>query len=123
MIANSNEIEHLKMKYKDRKAYYGDLHNHSNSGGSSDGEYTLAEWREAMNMLGMDFAAILDHRQVRHMYLPDWEDGIFIAGTEPGTTLADGKAEVLDMHYNMLFEDSKSLEKLLGEPPINNCQD
>ena len=35
----------------------------------------------------LDFAAILDHKQVRHMYLPEWDNSIFIGGTEAGATM------------------------------------
>ncbi|MBQ7901153.1 MAG: hypothetical protein IJ365_04215, partial [Clostridia bacterium] len=112
MNASAKDIEQLSSLYEVRKVYYGDFHNHSNSGGTSDGRCTLQEWHDAMGKLGMDFAAILDHRQVRHMYLPEWEDGVFIGGTEPGTFISDSKAEVTEMHYNMVFENSAPLEKL-----------
>ena len=54
---------------------------------------------------GIDFAAILDHRQVRHMYQPVWQDGLFIPGTEPAAVIDDWKAQVNQLHYNMLFGD------------------
>lgn len=107
------EILKLESLYEGRRAFYGDLHNHSNSGGTSDGKCTMQVWREAMRELGMDFASILDHRQVRHMYQPEWEDGVFIGGTEPGTFISDSKASVNEMHYNMLFENAEPLETLL----------
>ena len=103
--------------YKGRLVYHGELHDHSNSGGTSDGKQTLSFWKERLAELKMDFAAILDHRQVRHMYLPEWEDGLFIAGTEPGTTILDSRATVKDVHYNMLFQHRDELEKLLLEFP------
>ena len=115
MNATIKEIEQLNSLYKGRRVFYGDLHNHSASGGTSDGKCTLQGWRDAMEELGMDFAAILDHRQVRHMYLPEWEDGVFIGGTEPGTFISDSRATVNEMHYNILFENSAPLEKLLDE--------
>ena len=111
------EFEKLESLYEGRRVFYGDLHNHSNSGGTSDGNCTLADWRKGMEILGMDFAAILDHRQVLHMYHPDWEDGVFIGGTEPGTRISDSKAEVSDIHYNMIFENAEPLLKLLHEFP------
>lgn len=66
-----------------------------------------------MDELGMDFVAILDHKQVRHMYLPEWEDGVFIGGSEPGTEITDSNARNKGIHYNMIFENAKPLERLL----------
>ena len=117
MKATANDIKKINDLYAGRTAFFGDLHNHSNSGGTSDGRCTLTEWREGMEKLGLDFAAILDHRQVRHMYLDEWEDGVFIGGSEPGTIIPDSKAEVKSMHYNMIFENAKPLEKLLEAFP------
>ncbi|HBP38556.1 MAG TPA: hypothetical protein DD640_07420 [Clostridiales bacterium] len=51
------------------------------------------------------------------MYLPDWEDGLFIGGSEPGTLIADSKAAEKQMHYNMIFSGPKDLENLLAEFP------
>lgn len=117
MKANKQDIELLESLYKGRKAYFGDFHNHSNSGGKSDGKYDLKQWREAMEELDMDFACILDHQQVRHMYLPEWDDTIFIGGSEPGTNIVDIEAEEKGLHYNMVFAEPKPLEKLLENFP------
>ena len=106
-------MAHLEKLYSGRRAYYGDLHNHSASGGTSDGQCTLQGWIDGMKELGMDFATILDHKQVRHMYLSEWDDGTFIGGTEPGTNISDANAENKGIHYNMIFADPKPLEKLL----------
>ena len=65
------EKEQLLALYASCRAYHGELHDHSASGGTSDGKCTLAEWIEEMKELAMDFAANLEHRQVRHMYLPE----------------------------------------------------
>ena len=117
MKAEFLDIVNLNKEYKDRFAVYGDLHNHGATGGSSDGKRPLSHWKGALEALGMDFAAILDHRQVRHMYLPEWDDSIFISGTEPGTEITDSGANVKFMHYNMLFENKAQLEELLSEFP------
>lgn len=113
MIASEKEMQHLNALYGDRKPFYGELHDHAKTGGTSDGGRTLDHWLGAMEALKLDFAAILDHRQVRHMYLPQWQDGTFIGGTEPGTYISDSKAEEKSMHYNMLFENAAPLEDLL----------
>ena len=107
----------LRRLYRGRKAFHGELHDHSASGGTSDGHCPLAEWPEKLRALKMDFAAILDHRQVRHMYQPEWEDGLFIPGTEPGTCITDSKARDGHMHYNILLPDRDSLADLLAEFP------
>lgn len=111
------ESQQLLKCYQGCSVYHGELHDHSNSGGTSDGKRTLAEWVEQMKMLQMDFAAILDHRQIRHMYQPEWKDGLFISGTEPGTRITDSKAAVKDMHYNILLPHRDELAKLLAEFP------
>ena len=115
MQTNANDILQLQELYQDCRAFHGELHDHSASGGTSDGKRPLMHWLGAMEALGIDFAAILDHKQVQHMYLPEWEDGVFIAGTEPGCKISDSLAEDPVIHYNMLFEKSKDLEDLLRE--------
>ena len=110
-------VNNLEQLYRGCKVYHGELHDHASTGGTSDGKCSLMHWSDALSKLKMDFAAILDHRQVRHMYLPEWEDGLFIGGTEPGTSITDSKAEVKRMHYNMIFSGPKELERLLDEFP------
>lgn len=116
-MISPQEIMHLDSLYAECQVYHGELHDHSNSGGTSDGKCTLAEWTEQMRQLHMDFAAILDHRQIRHMYLPEWQDGLFIPGTEPAARISDDKTPPNGLHYNMLFTDRDELEKLLNEFP------
>ena len=110
-------LDQILRLYEGCSVYHGELHDHSNSGGTSDGKRTLGEWTEQLESLQMDFAAILDHRQVRHMYLPEWKDGLFIAGTEPGTHIVDSKASVNAMHYNILLPERDRLAELLDEFP------
>lgn len=116
-MIEQHEKEWLQALYSGCRAYHGELHDHSNSGGTSDGKVPLAEWPAILSSLKMDFAAILDHRQVRHMYQPEWQDGLFIAGTEPGTRISDSKAEVNGMHYNILLPHRDELGKLLEAFP------
>ena len=118
MKATEKDIEQLNALYANRRVFHGELHDHSASGGTSDGKRPLAHWRGAMEALEMDFAAILDHKQVRHMYLPEWEDGVFIGGSEPGLHhIVDIPVEKNGLHYNMIFEGPKPLEELLSEFP------
>jgi len=117
MRATQEEINHIDRLYEGRTVFHGDLHNHAATGGTSDGQCTLAEWKEQLRSLNMDFAAILDHKQVRHMYLPEWEDGLFICGTEPGTGILDSSAEYSKLHYNILYPTPKHLEQMLEAFP------
>ena len=117
MIANQHDIETIEKLYEGRRPFYGELHDHAATGGTSDGKRSLEHWLGAMEALKIDFAAILDHKQVRHMYLPEWEDGTFIGGSEPGTSISDSNAERKSMHYNMIFEGPAPLEELLAEFP------
>lgn len=117
MFVTDQEKQRLLALYADRKCFHGELHDHADTGGTSDGTRTLSHWTGALEALKMDFAAILDHRQVRHMYLPEWEDGLFLCGTEPGTEIVDSQASFQETHYNMLFENPKLLEELLAEFP------
>lgn len=117
MKATEMEIKQLEDLYANRRAFHGELHDHAATGGTSDGKRPLSHWIGALEALKMDFAAILDHKQVRHMYLPEWEDGLFLCGTEPGTDIVDSQATFQETHYNMLFENSQLLEELLAEFP------
>ena len=113
MRATTADIAYLNQQYCNRYPFHGELHDHASTGGTSDGACDLKQWRADMDMLGLDFATILDHKQVRHMYLPEWEDGFFLGGTEPATRILDSKAEDIRIHYNMIFANPKQLEALL----------
>ena len=112
------DLELLHSIYGERTLYQGELHDHANTGGTSDGKRTLEHWKGAMEAQEMDFATILDHKQVRHMYLPEWDDTIFIGGTELAAPIKDEAGERIGgLHYNMIFSDPKELEGLLEEFP------
>jgi len=100
--------------YEGRKAYYGDFHCHSNSGGTSDGKMSLSSWISGMKEQKMDFAGIMDHKQVRHMYLEDYDPEFFVYGTEPGGRWSDKE---LSFHYLMIFPERDSLIKVLRQFP------
>lgn len=120
MKATEKDLELLEALYRDRKPFRGELHDHAATGGTSDGQRPLSHWLGAMEALQMDFAAILDHRQVRHMYQPEWQDGVFLGATEPGTGILDSKAENKSLHYNILFAKPETLEDLLEAFPEYN---
>lgn len=107
----------IETAYRGRKILHGELHDHSASGGTSDGKCPLDIWKNEMSILKMDFAAILDHRQVRHMYLPEWDNNLFISGSEPGTSISDSHAEKPWLHYNMLVPQAEDLIKVLNDFP------
>lgn len=117
MNTTQKDIRQLDELYAGEKPYQGELHDHADTGGTSDGHYTLQQWKQALEELQMDFATILDHKQVRHMYLPEWDNSIFIGGTEPGTKITDDEIESSFLHYNMLFARPGQLEQLLDAFP------
>ncbi|MBQ8696780.1 MAG: hypothetical protein IJ519_03575 [Clostridia bacterium] len=107
----------LEELYEGRRVFHGEMHDHSQSGGTSDGKRPLSHWLGAMEALKLDFAAILDHRQVRHMFEPEWEDGVFIGGTEPAALISDSTAEKKWLHYLLIFEGPEPVMKLLEDYP------
>lgn len=111
------DLSLLEEAYAGRNPYHGELHDHASTGGTSDGKRCLLHWRCAMEAMKMDFAAILDHKQVRHMFLPLWDETTFLCGTEPGTHIVDaGPLCTKDsIHYNMLFPTPEPLMELLEE--------
>lgn len=117
MNITKEEQEILIAAYAGRQAYHGELHDHAATGGTSDGKRSLEHWKAAMEALHMDFAAILDHRQVRHMYLPEWDKELFLCGTEPGTVISGLEIENSAMHYNMLVPDPEVLKEILHSFP------
>ena len=117
MEATQKDADLLKSLYAGRKPYFGELHDHADTGGTSDGKLPLEGWKKALKELEMDFATIVDHKQVRHMYLPEWDSSIFIGGTEPGTKIMDDQIENSIIHYNMLFARPEQLEALLEAFP------
>lgn len=118
----SADEKQLHTVYSNRTAYHGEAHDHGATGGNSDGNYTLGQWEMGMEELDMDFATLVDHRQVNHMYLPEWNTDKFIGGSE-ASTLVQGEGYVTDhnkMHYNMIFTDPKGLEAVVSSfAPFN----
>ncbi len=106
--------------YADRHPYYGDLHVHTACGGTSDGSTPMAEWIPKMDAKQLDFVAIVDHRQMRGFFLPEWDEDRFLMGTEPGTFIEGLNAMRLNMgevHYNMLFPHKYGLAMVLANYP------
>ena len=53
MHVTKNEIDHLQSLYANRRPFHGELHDHANTGGTSDGERTLSHWIGALEALKM----------------------------------------------------------------------
>lgn len=104
----------LDKLYDGRKAYYGDFHVHSASGGTSDGKTTQEEWLAAMKKMKIDFVGLVEHRQVSHMYLDSFDPEYFLYGTEPAGLWHEPR---LTFHYLMLFRDRGGLERVLERFP------
>ena len=117
------DVEHLQSFYANKNAYHGDIHDHANTGGTSDGRQTLTTWAEKMQELNTDFAFILDHKQTLHMdpeVTPEWEKACFIGGSEAATTVKDRPAGSNNFHYDMVFTDREAFESvLLAFPEFN----
>ncbi len=105
--------------YAGCKPYRGDQHVHSASGGRSDGKYPLAGWVEKMDEVGLDFAAIVDHHQMRGFFLPEWNEERFIMGSEPGSGLLPPHncGATSSFHYNMLVPHRYGLAMVLTNFP------
>ena len=113
--ATEGDIAKLEAIYAGLHVHHGQLHDHSDSGRRSDGNATLAVWKEYMPYFGMDFAAILDHRQTDHMYHEDWDPAVFISGTEAMTYVLNRTSPYKKYHYNMLFRNVTDMERILRE--------
>jgi len=113
-VAENADFSALDKLYEGRKVYYGDFHSHANTGGSSDGKATLKDWLHAMKELKMDFSGIMDHRQVMHMYLEDFDPEYFLYGTEPWVGFED---KGLSCHYLMVFPEREALGRVLHKFP------
>jgi len=111
----------LDAMYSGRLAFHGDMHAHTDSGGTSDGKTPLAEFIKQLKALGLDFAAIVDHRQIRHCLLPEWDD-MLICGTEPGHTLKDESRPMRarKMDYCLLFQHPSDYFRVMEAFPEFN---
>ena len=117
VTATDADIAQLEALYTGRTAYHGELHDHADTGGTSDGNNTLQQWKENLLIKDMDFATFADHKQVLHMRLEDWDNSLFIGGTEAATTVSGTSATQSSVHYNMLFAEPEPLEEVLNENP------
>lgn len=122
-IPGSDELNRLDEFYAGRRAFYGDLHVHTKCGGTSDGNLDMALWPSHMDLKHVDFAVIVDHRQMRGYFLPEWNEERFVMGTEPGASVKELRDEHCAMsmvHYNMLFPHKYGLAMVLANFPEYN---
>ena len=117
----SQDVLNLNKLYGGLQPYYGELHDHAATGGTSDGKQPLTVWKEELGKLKMDFATIVDHRQSLHMYLPEWDNSIFIGGSEAACRIKDRTGVFL--HYNMIFSDPAGLEAVVSQFPEFNYRE
>ena len=109
-IENFSILEKL---YANRQPFYCDMHVHSNSGGTSDGQVKIADWPKEMVEKKIDFISIADHRQMRHFFLPEFDETKFFYANEPEAIL-EGDYSCPRLHYNMIFPDKFGLGKMLN---------
>lgn len=117
--ATEAEIQNLEKQYEGRVVLHGELHDHA-AGENSDGKRTLAEWKNMMlNEKDIDFAAIVNHRQLVHMLQPEWDEKYFIGGSEPGTYLFDmpTSCSQATFDYSMIITDVDAFEDILTAFP------
>jgi len=115
----SGDFAQLNALYAGKKPYHGDLHTHTDSGGTSDGKTPLGTFVKQLKALNLDFAAVVDHRQMRHFYLPEWDESMLIYGTEPGTRIIEPERDLkaCSMHYTMLFQHASDLARVMEAFP------
>ena len=114
--AKDADIAALDKAYAGRTAYHGEFHDHANTGGTSDGKQNLNTWMSIMDSMDMDFATIVDHKQALHMELDEWDDTLFIGGSEPMAMPSDlAAASYNKMHFNMIFTDVSGLINTVKE--------
>lgn len=103
----------LQMRYANRQPFYCDMHVHSKSGGTSDGWVNIGDWPTEMAQQKVDFVAIADHRQMRHFFLPEFDDTKFFYANEPEALLLGNAVKFDKLHYNMIYPDKYGLGKML----------
>ena len=114
--AQAADIALLDKAYEGRVAYHGEFHDHANTGGTSDGKQTLTIYQNVMDSLDIDFSTIVDHKQALHMQIDEWDDTVFIGGSEPMAMPKDLVAATYNkMHFNMIFTDVEGLINTVKE--------
>lgn len=114
VTATDADIAHLESLYQGQEAVHGDTHGHTASTPYSDGRNSMSDWKKHMKDNLIDFVTIVDHRQVLHMWHEEWDDTIFVGGSEPGLHVTG--TEVIsknNIDYSMIFTKAEGLEAVL----------
>ena len=109
----SEDAVRLNELYTGRTAYHGEFHDHADTGGESDGKANLSKIKDVMEVKGIDFTTILDHKQILHMELPEWDSRLFIGGSEMTTIIYDKKIDNNKPHVNMIFSNAEAFKELM----------
>ncbi len=120
LAEGSADFSAMDALYEGKKAYRVDQHMHSQCGGTSDGTFPLKDMVAKLDEIGVDVIMLVDHRQMRGFFLPEWDTERFTYGTEPGgriTDLRGAKNGANAFHYNMFFKKKYDLALLLANFP------
>ncbi len=120
LAEGSADFSAMDALYEGKKAYRVDQHMHSQCGGTSDGTFPMKDMVAKLDELGVDVIMLVDHRQMRGFFLPEWDTERFTYGTEPGgkiTDLRGAKYGASGFHYNMFFKKKYDLALLLANFP------
>lgn len=100
------DVLQLQSAYAGKTVYHGELHDHSKSGKNADGKLHPNQWKIGLKQKNMDFAALVDHRQIEHMFADFWDPSIFIGGSEAAAMISDLPSGKNKIHINMLFAEA-----------------
>ena len=120
LAEGSVDFSEMDARYEGKRAYRVDQHTHSECGGTSDGTFPLKDMVAKLDELGVDVIMLVDHRQMRGFFLPEWDTDRFVYGTEPGgkiTDLRGARHGASGFHYNMFFKKKYDLAMLLANFP------
>ena len=118
-LATQNDIAHLESLYQGKEVVHGDMHGHSASSEYSDGKISLKDWKTHLSANMIDFATIVDHRQVLHMWHEDWDDTVFVGGSEPGMYIGGTEYTTKNnIDYAMVFPNAEGLVTHLNSYPV-----
>ena len=112
-------LRRLRLLYDGRSVRYGDMHNHSASGGTSDGDTPIPEFVRQLKEMGLDFTALVEHFQIRQAHLKEWDDDYLLIGTEPTMRLdaPERPPRAQSLHYTMIFRQASDFYRVMEAFP------
>ena len=124
--ATEADIAQLEAVYTGREPYHGNLHDHSASGDpandpykTADGKVRIEMWPVVLTSKDLDFVALVDHRQSRHMRLDCWDETMFIGATETSIRRKGNFDQEYVLDYNILMTDVDKFEEVLKTFPFS----